>query len=154
MIYWCRNLITMILEALFLIGSEIIYVTVTCNGMSSQYSYVKWEFPQGSIHGPLFSIYINDLPNVTSLFSALYADDTNILAPANILTNGLIISTQSWMTGLISIIPTNSLVFTDSKVLGANIGPIWGRQDPGGPHVGRMNFAIWDCSGWWWWCWT
>ena len=20
--------------------------------------------------------------------------------------------------------------------------PIWGRQGPGGPHVGRMNFAI------------
>ena len=23
------------------------------------------------------------------------------------------------------------------------MGPIWGRQDPGGPHVGPMNFAIW-----------
>ena len=22
---------------------------------------------------------------------------------------------------------------------------IWGRQDPGGPHVGLMNFAIWEC---------
>ena len=32
----------------------------------------------------------------------------------------------------------------DSKVHGANMGPIWGRQDPGGPHVGLMNFAIWD----------
>ena len=31
----------------------------------------------------------------------------------------------------------------DSKVYGANMGPIWGRQDPGGPHVGPMNFAIW-----------
>ena len=31
----------------------------------------------------------------------------------------------------------------DSKVYGANIGPTWGRQDPGGPHVGPMNFAIW-----------
>ena len=31
----------------------------------------------------------------------------------------------------------------DSKVHGANMGPIWGRQDPGGPHVGLMNFAIW-----------
>ena len=35
--------------------------------------------------------------------------------------------------------PENS----DSKVHGANMGPIWGRQDPGGPHVGPMNFAIW-----------
>ena len=23
------------------------------------------------------------------------------------------------------------------------MGPIWGRQDPGGPHVGNMNLAIW-----------
>ena len=22
--------------------------------------------------------------------------------------------------------------------------PIWGQQDPGGPHVYPMNFAIWD----------
>ena len=27
----------------------------------------------------------------------------------------------------------------DSKVHGANMGPTWGRQDPGGPHVGPMN---------------
>ena len=33
--------------------------------------------------------------------------------------------------------------FPDSKVHGANMGPIWGRQDPGGPHVGSMNLAIW-----------
>ena len=30
----------------------------------------------------------------------------------------------------------------DSKAHGVNMGPIWGR-DPGGPHVGPMNFAIW-----------
>ena len=34
----------------------------------------------------------------------------------------------------------------DSKVHGAHMGPIWGRQDPGGPHVGPMNFAIWARS--------
>ena len=33
--------------------------------------------------------------------------------------------------------------FPDSKVHGANMGPIWGWQHPGGPHVGPMNFAIW-----------
>ena len=32
----------------------------------------------------------------------------------------------------------------DSKVHGAIMGLIWGRQDPGGPHVGPMNLAIWD----------
>ena len=31
----------------------------------------------------------------------------------------------------------------DSKVHGANMGSIWGRQGPGGPHVGPMN---WDGS--------
>ena len=35
------------------------------------------------------------------------------------------------------------LPFSDSKIHGANMGPIWGRQDPGGPHVGPMNLAIW-----------
>ena len=33
--------------------------------------------------------------------------------------------------------------YPESKVHGANMGPIWGRQDPGGPNVGPMNFAIW-----------
>ena len=31
----------------------------------------------------------------------------------------------------------------DSKVHGANMGPIWGQQYPGGPHVGPLNFVIW-----------
>ena len=34
----------------------------------------------------------------------------------------------------------------DSKVHGANMGPIWGRQDPDGPHVGPMKFDIWVVS--------
>ena len=33
----------------------------------------------------------------------------------------------------------------DSKVDGANMGPMGDRQDPGGPHVGPINFTIWDC---------
>ena len=32
--------------------------------------------------------------------------------------------------------------YPDSKVHGANMGSIWGRQDPGGSHVGPMNFAF------------
>ena len=36
----------------------------------------------------------------------------------------------------------------DSKVHGANMGPIWGWQDPVGPHVGPMNFAIWESVEW------
>ena len=33
--------------------------------------------------------------------------------------------------------------YPDSKVHGANMGPILGRKGPGGPHVGPMNIAIW-----------
>ena len=31
--------------------------------------------------------------------------------------------------------------FPDSKVHGAKMGPSPGRQDPGGPHVGPVNFV-------------
>ena len=36
----------------------------------------------------------------------------------------------------------NCKCYPDSKVHGANMGPIWGRQAPGGTHVGPMNFDI------------
>ena len=39
--------------------------------------------------------------------------------------------------------PMDTWTLPDNKVHGANMGPIWGRQDPGGPHVSPMNFAIW-----------
>ena len=32
----------------------------------------------------------------------------------------------------------------DNKFHGAIMGPTWGHQDPGGPHVGPMNLAIGD----------
>ena len=32
----------------------------------------------------------------------------------------------------------------DSKVHVANMGPIWGQQDTGGPHAGPINFIMWD----------
>ena len=35
-------------------------------------------------------------------------------------------------------------VIPDNKVHGANMGPIWVRQDPGGSHAGPMNFANWE----------
>ena len=33
---------------------------------------------------------------------------------------------------------------SDSKVHGANMGPTWGLQDPGGTNVGHVNLAIWE----------
>ena len=35
------------------------------------------------------------------------------------------------------------LTYPDSKVRGANMGPILGRQDPDGPHVGPMDLVFW-----------
>ena len=37
----------------------------------------------------------------------------------------------------------SNAAFPDSKVHGPDIRHIWGRQDPGGSHVGPINFAIW-----------
>ena len=39
---------------------------------------------------------------------------------------------------------TEGGMIPDSKMHRANLGPILGRQDPGGPYIGPMKFAIWD----------
>ena len=44
-----------------------------------------------------------------------------------------------------NIMPHHTRIITPyNKVHGANTGPTWGRQDPGGPGVGPMNCVIWD----------
>ena len=49
-----------------------------------------------------------------------------------------------WVQDLIYVLlSASAILHPDSKVHRANMGPTWGRQDPGGPHVGPMNFAIW-----------
>ena len=58
-----------------------------------------------------------------------------------------IANVQSWhqygIQGHDALLCPYGFTFPDSKSHEANVGPIWGRQDPGGPHVGPMNFAIW-----------
>ena len=35
----------------------------------------------------------------------------------------------------------------DNNVYGAIMGPTWVLLAPDGPHIGPMNFAIWDSTG-------
>ena len=50
---------------------------------------------------------------------------------------------QPYQRGLQDTVLNQIYTFPDNNVHGAKMGPIWGRQDPGGPHAGPMNFAIW-----------
>ena len=58
------------------------------------------------------------------------------------------VSMHQFYSHFMTYVPPLSIHITDSKVHGATMGPIWGRQDPSGPRVGPMNFVIWDDVIW------
>ena len=47
------------------------------------------------------------------------------------------------MLGIVSICYSEASSTPNNEAHGANMGPIWGRKDPGEPHVGPMILAIW-----------
>lgn len=54
------------------------------NGSHSQWTDVTSGIPQGSVLGPiLFTIYINDLPDVVQNVTKLFSDDTKLYAIGN-----------------------------------------------------------------------
>ena len=57
----------------------------TCiNSTKSVKNLINYGVPQGSVLGPiLFLLYINDLPNASSLKTLLFADDTALFASGN-----------------------------------------------------------------------
>ena len=59
------------------------------------------------------------------------------------LYDDVIIPLRMCRVNLFCIVATEGIK-PDSKLHGANMGSIWGQQDPGGPHVGPMNFSIGD----------
>ena len=79
----------------------------------------------------------NDLTNVMDILDKPYFRRFEILDGYSILQRPLIACFVYWM---IYEIVSNPY----SMVHGAHMVPIWGRQDPGGPHVSPMNFAIWE----------
>ena len=60
------------------------------------------------------------------------------------------LATGPWEQGLYNRIWEHPVItgwYPENKIHGANMGSIWGRQDPGGPHIGPMNFVIWVVYG-------
>ena len=58
------------------------------------------------------------------------------------------------MAGSVSGIPSSNIMtarcwgmLTTKPLIARFMGPIWGRQDPGGPNAGPMNLASWGESG-------
>ena len=52
---------------------------------------------------------------------------------------------MKWFPGL-HVLITNLVEDPDSKIIGAYMGPTWGRQDPGGPHE-HCYQGRYDCAG-------
>ena len=62
--------------------------TVVVNGVQSSAQHVSSGVPQGSVLGPtLFTIFINELPNITSSLLYLFADDAKLLRPVSSTTD-------------------------------------------------------------------
>ena len=56
----------------------------TCiNSTKSDKNLINHGVPQGSVLGPILFLYINDLPNASSLKTLLFADDTALFASGN-----------------------------------------------------------------------
>lgn len=95
---------------------------VILNGDSSEWANVTSGIPQGSVLGPiLFTIYINDLPDVVENFVKLFADDTKIYATVN--TEQEKNSLQKDIDSLTTWSDTWLLKFNKSKCKHLHLGP-------------------------------
>ena len=86
---------------------------------------IKCGVPQGSILGPLlFLLYINDLPHscLSKTKPRLFADDTNLTASANFMTD-LEAAVNSGMENLRKWLIANKLSLSVAKTEFISIGP-------------------------------
>ena len=95
--------------------------------------FSSFRFRMFSVFGPVFGWF-----SLFDSIGAVCAQDSRRQTTHHrvILTLGVPI--------LNDVIESINGIIPDNKVYGANIRSIWGRQDPGWPNVGPMNFAIWD----------
>ena len=99
---------------------------VSINGTSSRICDVTCGVPQGSVLGPiLFLLYINDMPNSTSLFTSLFADDTGLFISSpnlNVLiekANTELVKVATWFTAnklTLNVSKTRYLIFRSKKM--------------------------------------
>ena len=72
---------------------------------------------------------------------------SNVTSPAGLVHTQIYVAANGlWLTSLTTgknITQSNPI--PDSKVHGANMGPIWGRQDPCGPHVATWTLLSGIC---------
>jgi hypothetical protein len=88
---------------------------VFINGKCSPLLTILLEVPQGSILGPLlFLLYINDLPEASSLLTSLFADDTKLLASGPDI-NELTAFVNSEFQKIVQFFKTHKLALHPSK---------------------------------------
>ena len=95
---------------------------VVLNGQSSSWTEVTSGIPQGSVLGPiLFTIYINDLPDVIENMVKLFADDTKV--SASVRNENDRDSLQKDINSLMKWSDTWLLKFNQSKCKHLHLGP-------------------------------
>ena len=87
-------------------------------------------------------LHVVDAERSSHFYSKRYHKMTSVvLVCAKLVTQTHYESDVPWRWMLTMFTP-------DGKVHDAYVGPIWGRQDPDGPHVGDVNLAIWGTVMW------
>ena len=115
---------------------------VSVNGRTSDHLKITCGVLQGSVLGPLFLIYINDLPNVSKFLTFfLFADDTNIYFKSHDLIhlqkimNRELRKVKKWLDAnclALNIDKTNFVIFHSphTKLPRANCYQILQEKDP------------------------
>ena len=91
---------------------------VSIDGTNSTTKHIKYGVPQGSILGPLlFIIYINDIPNISTLAKfILYADDANIIITGDSIEE-IHSQLDQLIKGLIKWVDSNGLAINLKKTV-------------------------------------